>query len=191
MSRVWSCNEWDPLEEVIVGNPLKARFPTADPSTRVAEFPDRPLEEIPQGPFPQRIIEETEEDLDAFVAVLTKLGVTVQRPETWPHEAAFSTIHWQSQGYYNYCPRDVLLVVGDQIIETPERHPQPCPGDLQLSRPADRLPEVGRALVWRPEADAPRLRCSRSISPGPRRATTSRPSTPRTSCASARISSTW
>ena len=22
-------------------------------------------------------------------------------------------------GYYNYCPRDILLVVGDQIIETP------------------------------------------------------------------------
>ena len=118
-SLVWSCNEWDPLEEVIVGNPLHARFPTADSSTRVAEFPDRPLEDIPQGPFPQRIIEETEEDLDAFIAVLTKLGVTVKRPETWPHEARFSTIHWQAQGFYNYCPRDVLLVVGDQIIETP------------------------------------------------------------------------
>ena len=119
MSLVWSCNEWDPLEEVIVGNPLKARFPTSDPSTRVAEFPDRALAEIPQGPFPQRIIEETEEDLEAFVAVLTKLGVTVKRPETWPHDAGFSTVHWQAQGYYNYCPRDILLVVGDQIIETP------------------------------------------------------------------------
>ena len=30
MSGVWSCNEWDQLEEVIVGNPLNARFPTAD-----------------------------------------------------------------------------------------------------------------------------------------------------------------
>lgn len=119
ISLVWSCNEWDPLEEVIVGNPLGARFPTADPSTRVAEFPDRALEDLPRGPFPQRIIEETEEDLDAFVTVLTKLGVTVKRPETWPHEATFSTIHWRAQGFYNYCPRDILLVVGDQIIETP------------------------------------------------------------------------
>ena len=66
MSRVWSCNEWDPLEEVIVGNPLNARFPTPDRSTQVAEFPDRPLAEIPRGPFPQRIIEETEEDLNEF-----------------------------------------------------------------------------------------------------------------------------
>jgi N-dimethylarginine dimethylaminohydrolase len=119
MSVVWSCNEWDPLEEVIVGNPLRARFPTADPSTRLAEFPDRSLEEIPQGPIPQQIIEETDEDLDALVAVLERLGVTVKRPQDWPHEATFSTIHWQSQGYYNYCPRDIMLVIGDHIIETP------------------------------------------------------------------------
>jgi len=119
MSVVWSCNEWDELEEVIVGNPLGARFPTPDLSTQLAEFPDRSLEEIPQGPFPQQIVEETEEDLAAFVAVLEKLGITVKRPETWPHEATFSTIHWKSEGYYNYCPRDIILVIGDQIIETP------------------------------------------------------------------------
>ena len=119
MSMVWSCNEWDQLEEVVVGNPLRARYPTPDLSTRLAEFPDRSLEEIPQGPFPQQIIEETEEDLSVFVAVLEKLGITVKRPETWPHDARFSTVHWESEGYYNYCPRDVLLVIGDQIIETP------------------------------------------------------------------------
>jgi N-dimethylarginine dimethylaminohydrolase len=119
MSVVWSCNEWDQLEEVIVGNPLRARFPTADRSTQLAEYPGRPLEEIPQGPFPQRIIEETEEDLNAFVEVLEGLGVTVKRPETWPHEAKFSTIHWESEGFYNYCPRDIMLVIGDHIIETP------------------------------------------------------------------------
>jgi N-dimethylarginine dimethylaminohydrolase len=119
MSVVWSCNEWDQLEEVIVGNPLRARYPTADRSTQLAEFPDRSLEEIPQGPFPQQIIEETEEDLNAFVEVLEELGITVRRPDTWPHEAKFSTIHWESEGYYNYCPRDIMLVIGDRIIETP------------------------------------------------------------------------
>jgi N-dimethylarginine dimethylaminohydrolase len=119
MSVVWSCNEWDPLEEVIVGNPLRARYPTPDRSTQLAEFPDRSLEEIPQGPFPQQIIEETDEDLNAFAAVLEELGITVKRPETWPHEAKFSTIHWESRGFYNYCPRDIMLVIGDQIIETP------------------------------------------------------------------------
>ena len=119
MAVVWSCNEWDQLEEVIVGNPFGARFPTPDLSTQLTEFPDRSLEEIPQGPFPQQIIEETEEDLNEFVAVLEKLGITVKRPESWPHEAKFSTIHWESEGFYNYCPRDIMLVIGDHIIETP------------------------------------------------------------------------
>lgn len=119
MSVVWSCNEWDPLEEVIVGNPLRGRFPQADLSTRLAEYPDRSVEEIPQGPFPQWIIDETEEDVSAFIKVLEQSGITVKRPETWPHEASFSTVHWQSRGFYNYCPRDVLLVIGDHIIETP------------------------------------------------------------------------
>ena len=119
MPQVWSCNEWDPLEEVIVGNPLNARFPSPDRSTQVAEYPDRSLAEIPRGLFPQQIIEETEEDLNGFAEILKGCGVTVKRPDTWPHEAKFSTIHWESQGYYNYCPRDVLMVIGDQIIETP------------------------------------------------------------------------
>jgi len=118
-SAVWSCNEWDPLEEVIVGNPLNARFPTADPSTQLAEYPDRSIDQIPVGPFPQWVIDETEEDLNEFAATLESFGVKVRRPDTWPHEATFSTINWQSQGYYNYCPRDVMVVIGDQIIETP------------------------------------------------------------------------
>ena len=119
LSGVWSCNEWDPLEEVILGNPLNARYPTPDRSAQLAEFPDRSLAEIPCGPFPQQIIEETEEDLNGFAKILEGLGVIVKRPDTWPHEAKFSTIHWEAQGYYNYCPRDVLLVIGDHIIETP------------------------------------------------------------------------
>jgi N-dimethylarginine dimethylaminohydrolase len=116
---VWSWNEWDPLEEVIVGNPLNARFPFPDKSTQVAEYPDRQLSEIPHGPFAKKIIEETEEDLQEFIRALVKQGVTVKRPETWPHDQKFSTIHWQTEGYYNYCPRDIFLVIGDQIIETP------------------------------------------------------------------------
>ena len=118
-SAVWSCNEWDPLEEVIVGNPLNARFPTADRSTQVAEYPDRSVDDIPRGTFPQWVIDETEEDLNEFAQTLESYGVKVRRPETWPHEKTFSTINWESQGYYNYCPRDVMVVVGDQIIETP------------------------------------------------------------------------
>src|SRR5947209_7742512 len=91
---VWSCNEWDPLEEVILGNPLQARFPTADLSTQMAEYPDRALDEIPRGRFPQQIIDETEEDLNDYADILTSCGVKVRRPDTWPHDQTFSTINW-------------------------------------------------------------------------------------------------
>ncbi|MBL6695675.1 MAG: inosamine-phosphate amidinotransferase 1 [Luminiphilus sp.] len=119
MSSVWSCNEWDPLEEVIIGTAINARFPHADPSTRLAEYPDRRLDQIPQGPFPQHIIEEAEEDLETFAAVLQSAGISVRRPSPWPHDKTFGTIDWQTTGYYNYCPRDILLTVGDKLIETP------------------------------------------------------------------------
>src|SRR4030081_832765 len=92
MSRVWSCNEWDQLEEVILGNPLNARYPTPDRSTQLAEFPDRSLAEIPRGPFPQQIIEETEEGLNGFAKSREALGIPVKRPATWPHDGKFSTI---------------------------------------------------------------------------------------------------
>jgi N-dimethylarginine dimethylaminohydrolase len=116
---VWSCNEWDPLVEVIVGNPINARYPHPDPSTRLAEFPDTPVDQIPTGEFPPWVIEETEEDLTEMVKCLEDMGIVVKRPDTWPHDRTISTPFWSAEGFYNYCPRDIFLVAGDQIIETP------------------------------------------------------------------------
>ena len=47
--------------------------------------------------FDVEVVDETEEDLSSFVAVLEESGVTVKRPQTWPHEARFSTIDWQME----------------------------------------------------------------------------------------------
>jgi N-dimethylarginine dimethylaminohydrolase len=116
---VWSCNEWDPLQEVIVGNVLNARFPHPDKSTHIGEWAGRPFAQIPSGPMPQAVIEETAEDLNEFAESLQKLNIIVKRPEPWPHDAEFSTPFWSTKGYYNYCPRDIMTVIGDQIIETP------------------------------------------------------------------------
>ena len=113
MQNVWSCNEWDKLEEVIVGNPFNARYPTPDKSTQLAEFPERNIDNIPKGDFPKRVIEETEEDIEIFIDVLKGQNVIVKRPKTWPHQMKFSSIHWEAEGYYNYCPRDILLILGN------------------------------------------------------------------------------
>ncbi len=112
-------NEWDPLEEIIVGTAIGAQFPKAERSFQILEFPQHQLSDMPSGPFPDFVIEETEEDLEALVAVLKKLNVRVRRPDVTDLSKSFGSSEWQSSGLYNYCPRDILLCVDDMIIESP------------------------------------------------------------------------
>lgn len=100
-----SSNEWDPLRRIIVGSAIGAHWPKDLLSVPTAWTES----EIPQGPVPQWIIDETEEDLAVLVSTLEKLGIQVHRPGT--HD--FSS----TQGMYNYCPRDRVLVVGDRAVD--------------------------------------------------------------------------
>ena len=45
------------------------------------------------------------------------------RPEPVDHKKKFSTPDWSSRGFCNTCPRDSMLVIGDEIIETPMAWP--------------------------------------------------------------------
>ena len=119
MSVVWSCSEWDPLAEVVVGTPQNAKYPTADKSAQFVVFPERPLDSLPTGDFSARVLSETEEDLSKLVNVLQQQGITVRRPEPPDNHRTFSTTHWKAQGFHCYCPRDILTVIGDVIIESP------------------------------------------------------------------------
>ena len=112
-------DEWSPLEEIIVGVVENARLPQPDPSVRGVDFPGLADRDIPTGQFSDRVIEETQEDLENLVATLSGLGVTVRRPQVTDHSICFSTPNWSSSGHYNYCPRDLFLAIGNQIIETP------------------------------------------------------------------------
>jgi glycine amidinotransferase/scyllo-inosamine-4-phosphate amidinotransferase 1 len=120
MSLVSVHNEWDPLEEIIIGTTRGARIARPDLGLYALEFDDLPSkDDIPSGPLPDKVIEETEEELSVLCEELTKLGVVVRRPEPRDHSAVISTPDWQSDGYYDYCPRDCLLAVGSTIIESP------------------------------------------------------------------------
>jgi N-dimethylarginine dimethylaminohydrolase len=121
MSLVNSNNDWDPLEEIIVGRADHARIPTVDRSTMAFSYADRKIEEIREleGPYPQWIINEANEDLDRLSDELAKLGVKVRRPLPVDHGKKFSTPDWESTGWYSYCPRDLLLPLKGQIIECP------------------------------------------------------------------------
>lgn len=120
MSKVSVHNEWDSLEEIIVGRATNAQIPSPDLGLFAIDYRDYgSLENIPSGRYSDRIIAETEEDLDILVQTLQKLGVTVKRPDIADHSIKFGTPDWEADSQYNFCPRDIMLTIGTWIIETP------------------------------------------------------------------------
>src|SRR5688572_13822478 len=123
MIAVHTHNEWDPLLEVVVGTAIGAQVPTVrDKSLHCVSFgasSDEEFARLPTGPYPRRVIEETEEDLDAFASELMKIGIRVHRPAPADFAARYSTPDWSVDGQYAYCPRDTVLTIGEQAIEAP------------------------------------------------------------------------
>ncbi len=119
-SLVSSYNEWDPLEEVIVGRVEKAQIAMRDRSLFAVEYGDcGNLASTPTGPYPAEVISETQEQLETLVEMFEKSGVRVRRPEVYDHTKHFGSPDWRTDGQYNYCPRDLFVVAGETIIEAP------------------------------------------------------------------------
>ncbi|MEV7847535.1 amidinotransferase [Streptomyces cyaneofuscatus] len=125
VSPVSSHNEWDPLEEIIVGRLDDATIPSSHPvvSCNIPPWAAR-IQELAAGRrYPRRLIEPAQQELDGFVSLLHSLGITVTRPDAVDHRRRFATPDWASRGFCNTCPRDSMLVIGDEIIETPMAWP--------------------------------------------------------------------
>lgn len=125
VSPVNSHTEWDPLEEVVVGRLDGATFPGHHPvvSCNVPRWAARMQGVVAGRAYPRVMVERARRELDQFVVLLQSLGITVRRPDAVEHRRRFSTPEWSSRGFCNACPRDGLLVVGDEIIETPMAWP--------------------------------------------------------------------
>ena len=121
VSPVNSHNEWDPLEEVIVGRLEGATIPSGHPvvTCNIPGMAARAQSLVAGFRYPKIMIEPAQRELDGFVALLQSLGVVVTRPEPVDHKKRFRTPEWSSHGFCNSCPRDSMLVIGDEIIETP------------------------------------------------------------------------
>lgn len=117
-----SYNEWDLLEEVIVGILDGAAIPEWHVQLQ-STMPEKYWDFYKQNggkPFPKEQIEAGKKDLEEFVHILESEGVTVKRPDFIDFSKPYSTPDWTCKGgLYAAMPRDVLLVVGSEIIEAP------------------------------------------------------------------------
>jgi glycine amidinotransferase len=120
MSIVNSWNEWDPLKEVIVGSARGAADIGFEPALAPYFPPGSPLRDFRGGPVPSVLVDAAERQLDSFAELLNRLGVTVKRPDPVDQSVQVKTPDWEAPGGHAIaCPRDVLLVIGDEIIEAP------------------------------------------------------------------------
>jgi glycine amidinotransferase len=110
-------NEWDPLEEVIVGSAWGAYVPPmSDP---VSELVTTSLG-LGGQPYPFELVQRIQTQIERFVSILTSEGVKVRRPKPYDLSSQTVTPFFSVPCGYNFMnARDLVLIVGDQIIETP------------------------------------------------------------------------
>lgn len=105
-----SKNEWDPLKSVIVGIADGAQIPPTNIGLRCVNYADLTFTEylgVKHGRYPDQVIEEANEDLEKLCEFLREESINVVRPTN------------NEPNYYNYCPRDTVLVHDDLILATP------------------------------------------------------------------------
>ncbi|XP_072022946.1 glycine amidinotransferase, mitochondrial-like [Amphiura filiformis] len=119
-SPVCSYNEWDHLEEVIVGRAEGATVPPLTVAVKgsTAEEKWNFISKYGGRSFPLDHIKKAMVELDEFCSVLRREGVTVRRPDIVDFSMKYTTPDFTSTGYIAM-PRDLLLVIGDEIIECP------------------------------------------------------------------------
>lgn len=116
-----SYNEWDPLEEVIVGRLEGARIPPNHvtvtytvPPTAAKFYPF-----VSGRRYPGFLVKRAQKELDEFIHILESEGIVVRRPDIMDFSVRYKTPYWSSKGFGTTCPRDGVLIIGNEIIETP------------------------------------------------------------------------
>lgn len=107
--KVFTKNEYSTLKSVIVGSAKKLSWPTDDPAFDRAVESINIEEQLIRGNLPIDIENETEQDLEVLVRTLEKYNIQVHRP-------VINEPNW------SYSARDILLSVGNKIIECPTQY---------------------------------------------------------------------
>ena len=137
-----SYDEWSPLREVIVGSPINYTLHDLELSFKLffhdntfpavasyypsyATWLDETRAANERRPSTQKLktqyLEELTEDVAGLVGTLEALGVKVHRPLTLNRVIDFKTPHWTSTCIPALNVRDQVMILGDEIIETPQQ----------------------------------------------------------------------
>ena len=121
VSPVCSYNEWDPLEEIIVGRVEGARVPpfTIEVKANTYEKYWDFYTKNSGSSFPSKHLEIATAEIEEMCHILEQEGVTVRRPEPLDFSQQYTTPDFTSTGMYAAMPRDILIVIGNEIIEAP------------------------------------------------------------------------
>ena len=134
-------NEWDPLEEIVVGRvddttlvpPWDVIMPAVVHDKTQWDF----FKAHGGTPWPVEMLKKAERDLDAFIDVLQQAGVTVRQPE--PYAVRAAARHARLGG------REQLLRADASRRAVRHRRPDHRGAD-GLAQPVDRAARVPRAL---------------------------------------------
>jgi glycine amidinotransferase len=120
-SPVSSYNEWDSLEEVIVGRLEGATIPSNHVSVtfNLPPLAAKVYRFAAGFRYPKWMVRLAQRELDEFIRILEGEGVTVRRPDVIDFATRYRSRYWSSRGFCVACPRDPFLIIGDEIIETP------------------------------------------------------------------------
>ena len=123
-NKINSHNEWDKLREIIVGT-AEGTMPTLT-WNKPGEIPRDILEKaysLAYEAAPKWFYEEVSEDLHGLSDTLDELGIKVHRPEVFDFSKMYSTPFWSSTSNNVYNTRDLNLVIGNNVIESPSYLP--------------------------------------------------------------------
>jgi len=113
-----SWNEWDPLKRVIVGRATGTVVQAPEPNV-YRDWPEYGFPGGTYGPLPKEMEDKANEQLDNFAKMLEKRGIRVDRPTPLDFSQRVQTPDWVQETMFGCMPpRDVLLVIGNEILET-------------------------------------------------------------------------
>lgn len=118
--KIHSFTEWGPLKEIIVGDTFNINSYNVDLSFQLffkKNIHDQFLKEVHY--FQKKMVEQRQEDLDEIAQRLQSLGIVVRRPEKLQEIKKFQTPYFDDHLKPQDNPRDLTLIYGDEIIETP------------------------------------------------------------------------